>query len=133
MSVRQRRRRLTEERGSVAIEFVTLLPYLALATAFAWQLLLLSATANAAENAARAGSRALTNGAAGAAAAVEALPAWLRDGSEAEVGGNPGCGDDPGGGGTKVVVCVRVPVLWPGIGFDELRVRRFAEFPPPTS
>lgn len=121
--------RLSGERGSTALEFVGILPYLVLAAVFAWQLLLSTSTFNAAENAARAGSRAEGIGQDGAEVALEALPDWLRDAGRAEVGPGPGCGDDPGGGGTKVVVCVRVPVLWPGVGFDAFSGTRAAELP----
>jgi hypothetical protein len=125
-----RLRRLGGESGQSSLEFAALLPYLLLAAAFAWQVLLLAASVNAAENAARTGSRAATLGRDGAEVALEALPTWLQDDSEAEVGPDPGCDDDPRGGGTRVVVCTTVPLLWPGLGLPGFSFTRTAVLPP---
>lgn len=111
------RRGLRRERGVAAVEFVALLPLLLLSAAFAWQLLLLAASANAAENAARTGSRAATRGGDGAAEALEALPGWLRDGADI-------------GGGNRMRVSVEAPLLFPGTGLSAVRLTRTAELPP---
>lgn len=118
--------RLRDERGQASIEFTGLLPYLLLAAVFGWQVLLITTTINSAENAARAGSRVAGMGGNGDSAATEALPPWLRDHRVAPLPGG-GCGG--GGGSTAVTVCLEIPVLFPGVGFDEFQISRSAEFP----
>jgi hypothetical protein len=129
MSTRAGRRR-DGERGAASVEFVALLPYLVLAAAFTWQILVLAATVTSAEGAARTGSRSASLGRDGEAAAVEALAPWLRDGAVAETGPGPACDDDDGSRGTQVVVCVDVPVLLPGLNLPGLSISRAAELPP---
>jgi TadE-like protein len=126
------RRAWRGESGQTSLEFVGLIPYLLLIAVACWQFLLASATANAAENAARAGSRAEGLGLNGAERALEALPEWLRGTSDAEVGPGAGCGDDGGSRpGTRVVVCAPVPILFPGVTLPDFVMRRDAEFPSP--
>lgn len=125
-----RRRGRPGEQGSSSLEFVALLPYLVLAAAFTWQLLVMAATVTSAEGAARAGSRTAGLGRDGEAAAIEALAPWLRDRAVAEAGPGPGCDDDAGAAGTHVVVCVDVPVLLPGLVLPGLSISRAAELPP---
>jgi hypothetical protein len=115
--------RFRRERGSSALEFIVALPYLVLAAAFVVQLLLMGAAATAAENAARTGSRAESRGSSGSAAAREALPAWLRDDADTSCRGS---------GGTRVSVCVKVPVIFPALGFPKITLSRTAELPPPA-
>jgi Flp pilus assembly protein TadG len=124
------RRAAGRETGSASVEFTAVLPYLLLAAAFAWQLLLTASVVTAAENAARTGSRVQALGRDGDVAAVEALSPWMRDQAEADVGPSGGCDDDDGTDGTRVTVCIGVPVLWPGVSFPEFTVVRDAELPP---
>jgi len=107
-----------------------MLPYLLLATAFAWQLLLTSAVVTAAENAARAGSRVEALGQDGGAAALDALSPWMRGHARADVGPSGGCDDGDGEMGSRVTVCVDVPVLWPGLTLPDVTIARDAELPP---
>lgn len=122
------RRALRREGGSATVEFVAMLPYLLIAAAFAWQLLLVTSVVTGAENAARTGSRAQALGRDGAEAAVEALSPWMRQHARTGVGTSGGC-DGQQGGGTRVTVCIQVPVLWPGLSFPEFNVVRDAELP----
>ncbi|MGI8574317.1 MAG: TadE/TadG family type IV pilus assembly protein [Egibacteraceae bacterium] len=123
--------RIRDDRGVISVEFTALLPFLLLAALFAWQVLLLAASVTAAENAARTGSRAETLSRDGADAAVAALPSWLRDAASADTGPMAACDDNDGDGGTKVAVCVPVPIVAPGLVTERLVVRRAAELPPP--
>lgn len=123
-------RRLAGELGTASLEFVALLPYLLLAAAFAWQVLVGAAFATSAENAARTGSRAAAVGRDGAEEAIAALSPGFRQGARAEVGEGPGCDDDQPDRGTRVAVCVEVPALWPGLGFPLVTITRSAELPP---
>jgi hypothetical protein len=124
------RRVATREAGSVSVEFVAMLPYLLLAAAFAWQLLLTSAVVTEAESAARVGSRVEALGRDGGAAAVDALSPWMREHARADVGPTGDCDDGDGERGTRVTVCVDVPLLWPGLTLPEVTVARDAELPP---
>jgi len=115
------RRLARRDHGIASVEFVAMLPLLVLAAAFAWQILLMAAAVNAAENAARTGSRAATRGGDGAAAAMEALPPWLRD--DARIAG--GSLRD-----TRVSVDVQAPLIFPGLSLPAVRMTRAAELPP---
>lgn len=117
------RRFLRPERGVASVEFITTLPILILAAAFAWQILLMASAVTAAENAARTGSRAATRGGNGAAAAMEALPPWLRD--DARIGGGSLFS-------TRVSVSVQAPLLFPALNLPAVRMTRAAELPPPS-
>lgn len=114
------RRLLRREHGVASVELITTLPILVVAAAFAWQILLMAAAVTAAENAARTGSRAETRGGNAQSAAVDALPPWLRD--DAQIGG----------GGTRVSVSVRAPLLFPTLNLPAVRLTRAAELPPPA-
>jgi len=104
------------QRGSASVELLGMLPLLLIAALAAWQLLLVACTVTATQDAARTGSRAAGLGGNGAAAAVGALPAWLRSGATAS-------------GGPRVDLRVRVPIVLPGLTNDALTVRRSAELP----
>lgn len=112
------RRLLRREHGVASVEFITTLPMLVVAAAFAWQLLLMAAAVTAAENAARTGSRAEARGGNAQSAATDALPPWLRD--DAQIGGS----------GTRVSVSVRPPLLFPSLNLPAVRMTRTAELPP---
>lgn len=126
-----RRDALARDAGTSSLEFVALMPVLLLVVAGVWQILLIASVATAAENAARTGSRAQTLGRDGSAVALEALSPWMQDQARAVIGGSGAC-DGVDGQGTRVTVCVPVPVLWPGVFHPTLVVVRDAELPPPT-
>lgn len=111
-------RRLRDESGTAAVEFIGALPWMIVAALVAWQLLLVGATASAAENAARSGGRAASNGGSAEEVARESLPGWLRDGASVSATG------------ATVRVAVEVPIVVPGWTLDQLVVNRDAEFPP---
>jgi hypothetical protein len=113
-------RRARADGGFASLEFIVLLPLLAVAAALAWQILLMASAATAAENAARTGSRAESRGDSAETAAREALPEWLREDAEID------------GGGTRVSVRVEVPVLFPRLGLPQVTLSRTAELPPPS-
>lgn len=93
-------RRLREERGQAAVEFVATLPFIVLAALVAWQLVLFGHVAWDAAGAARSGARAKLVGANYASAARSALPPPLRSGTRVVAA--------PGGG---VRVSVPVPLV----------------------
>jgi pilus assembly protein CpaE len=129
MSAR-RSRRWRGEDGQATVEFAAMLPYLLFAAILAWQVLLTTSAVNAAENAARAGSRAAGLGLDAEEHAIDALPGWLRPDARAERGPGPGCSDDnPPITSTRVVVCAPVPILFPGFDVGTFAFRRDAEFP----
>ena len=71
-------RRLGEERGQAAVEFVAVLPCLLLAALVAWQLVLVGHVAWSTAVAARSGARAAIVGRDASRAARSALPRALR-------------------------------------------------------
>lgn len=72
------KRRVGEERGQAAVEFVAVVPFVLLAALVAWQLVLVGHVAWGAAGAARSGARAALVGRDAAAAARSALPRSLR-------------------------------------------------------
>lgn len=128
---RGRERVAVDERGTASIELLGLLPWLVLGAFVAWQLLLVVAVANGAEHAARVGSRAVTLGRDGPEAALAALDDWVRPLAAAETGPREGCDDDDVERGTRVAVCISVPVVVPGWSVDAFRISRDAELPRP--
>src|SRR3954468_2892485 len=74
------RRRLPDERGQAAVEFVAVLPFVVLAALVAWQLVLVGHVAWDAAGAARSGARAALVGRDSYAAAKSAMPPPLRPG-----------------------------------------------------
>jgi len=119
------RRRWQGDDGVTSIEFVTLLPLLLAVGAMVWQLLVAGAAASAIENAARDASRVAGTGAdAGAvtARASQSLPSWLRGGGVQVA--RPG--------GTAVEVTVPIPLVFPGLTWDDLAITRRAELPDTT-
>lgn len=114
-----------QEEGATSIEFVALLPLLLAVAAMVWQLLVAGAAASAVENAARDASRVAGRGAAPAAVQAQALaslPSWLR--SDGVRISRPG--------GTAVELAVPIPLLFPGLTLDGLRITRRAELPDTT-
>lgn len=108
------------QRGSASVEFLGALPLLLVAALAALQLLVTTATVTATQTAARAGSRTAGLGASpgtARAAARDALPGWLRDGSVVSLDG------------TAARVVVELPVILPGLSSRALTVTRRAELP----
>lgn len=130
MSGVARHRRMSPQAGSATVEFVALVPYLLIAAAFAWQVLLLAAVATAAQDAARTGGRAQALGRDGSEEALDALSPWMRERARVGIGPSRNCEGGQGSTGTRITVCVEVPLLWPGLSFPRMRVVRDAEFPP---
>jgi Flp pilus assembly pilin Flp len=83
------RRRLRDERGQAAVEFVAVLPFVMVAALVAWQLVLVGHVAWDAAGAARSGARAALVGRDAGRAARAALPPPLRSGTRvrSSVGG----------------------------------------------
>ncbi|MFD9370821.1 TadE/TadG family type IV pilus assembly protein [Streptomyces sp. NPDC060020] len=101
------------DRGQVAIEFVGMVPLILLLVAAVWECVLIgyafSLAGNAADEGARAG--AVTGDAACAAAAKEHIgDAW---------GMRADC--TPSGDIYKATVTLKIPVLYPGLNFGEIR------------
>jgi pilus assembly protein CpaE len=71
-------RRLAQEGGQAAVEFVAVLPFVVVAALVAWQLVLVGHVAWSAAGAARSGARAALVGRDAGQAARSALPASLR-------------------------------------------------------
>jgi hypothetical protein len=100
------RGRLRSQGGQATVELLGALAWLVLTALFVWQVLLVGQTMNAAQNAARTGSRALALGAPGQAeqAALQSLRKAYRDRARVSRSGE------------TVRVRVRVPVIVPGLG-----------------
>src|SRR3954469_24018015 len=81
------RRRLRDERGQAAVEFVSTLPFVLVAGLVAWQLVLVGHVAWDAAGAARSGARAAVVGRSARTAARSALPPPLRRGTRVVAGG----------------------------------------------
>src|SRR4051812_41314239 len=82
------RRRLRDEAGQAAVEFVAVLPFVVVAGLVAWQLVLVGHVAWDAAGAARSGARAALVGRDARSAARSALPRALRGATRvAPVGG----------------------------------------------
>lgn len=116
MTVRRR-----SEDGSLAAEFIGVLPLLMIVAVIGWQLLLIVGAGTSAATAARNGSRALSNDEDVRVVVERSLPGWLRDGHRVDV--------DPATQGGQVDVHVRVPVLFPGITTEAFRLTRSADLP----
>src|SRR3954452_23418189 len=94
------KRRISEERGQAAVEFVAVVPFVIVAALVAWQLVLVGHVAWGAAGAARSGARAALGGRDAAVAARSALPRSLR--AATRVSGGPA--------GAPVRVSVPIPL-----------------------
>src|SRR3954447_16801269 len=95
------KRRISQERGQAAVEFVATVPFVLVAALAAWQLVLVGHVAWGAAGAARAGARAAVVGRDAAEAARSALPRSLR--AATRVTGGPA--------GAPVRVSVPIPLV----------------------
>ena len=93
-------KRLRDEGGQAAVEFVAVLPFVMVAALVAWQLVLVGHVAWDAAGAARSGARAAVVGRSAASAARSALPRSLREGTRVV-----------SAGGGVVSVSVPVPLI----------------------
>lgn len=108
------------ERGVTSVEVMGSLPWLLIAVAVVWQLLLLATTATSVENAARNAGIQHARGASVEEVrdtAVDSVPPWLREGADAVVSGQ------------DVTVSVAVPIVAPGLTRDDFVMRRTTTFP----
>ena len=119
MSARNLVARLRSEAGQASSELLGMLPYLLLAIMAIWQVFLGAWAYTQASNAARTASRvnARSDDADPEKAARNALSKGLRRGMGFDMKGD------------RATVKVRIPILFPGIGADELRATRSAELP----
>jgi hypothetical protein len=108
---------MEDERGQASVELIGALPAALLVVAIGWQLLLTGQATWLAANAARVAARAQAVGRDPAPAARDALPSYLRRGV------------DVAGGGGRVKLRVRVPLVLPGIR-SPLHVRADASMQP---
>jgi hypothetical protein len=111
------RRLLSDQRGQVATEFMGMLWLLLLCAVFVWQLLLVAWSVDQAANAARTASRVNARDGNAEKAAHWAVSPGLRDGMKVRINGD------------TATVSVRIPILIPGLGDDNLRVGRSATLP----
>lgn len=111
------RRVLAEERGQASTELLGMLWWLLLTALCVWQLLLAAWAVDQAANAARTASRVEARDGNASKAAHWAVSGGLRDGMRVRVSGD------------TAKVSVRVPIIFPGIGDDRLRVTRSATLP----
>jgi pilus assembly protein CpaE len=105
------------ERGSVSLETIGMLPYLLMAALFAWQVLVAGYIAVNTENAARNGSRVEGRGGDGSAAAIDSLAPFVRDNATASVDGE------------RATVTVEIPIVLPQITNENFAITRTATLP----
>jgi hypothetical protein len=108
---------LKEERGQVATEFMGMLWLLFLGAVFVWQIMLVAWSADQAANAARVATRVEARDGNPKKAAHWAVSSGLRDGMQVDINGD------------KATVSVRIPIIFPGLGDDKLRIGRSATLP----
>jgi hypothetical protein len=93
---------MDSEQAQATVETVALLPALLILAVAAWQGLVIGWTAVEAQQAARAGARAVLGGERPAPAIRRSLPATMREGAELRRSGH------------RLVVSVQVPAIVPG-------------------
>ena len=111
------RRLLSEERGQASSELLGMIWWMILAALFVWQGLLVAWSVDQAANAARTGTRVEAKSGDADKAAHWAVSNGLREGMKVKVSGE------------TVEVSIRVPIIFPGLGDDKLRVQRSATLP----
>jgi hypothetical protein len=111
------RRLLEEERGQVATEFMGMIWLLFLGAVFVWQIMLVAWSADQAANAARVATRVEARDGNPKKAAHWAVSSGLRDGMKVDMDGD------------TATVSVRIPIIFPGLGDDKLRIGRSATLP----
>jgi hypothetical protein len=117
------------EQGSVTIEFMGWMPWLFAITAVVWQLLLYVGAVTNAESAARSAARAASMDEGGSEVAIDAVPNWLTEHTQARRHPDRDCDASGAEEGSVVTVCIQVPIIAPWISSEMLRVERSAEMP----
>ena len=110
------RRLIREERGQASTELMGMIWWLFLVALAVWQLLLAAWAVDQAANAARTASRVGSRGNADKAAHW-AVSDSLRKGMKVDIDGD------------TATVSIRVPIVFPGLGDDHLRIERSATLP----
>ena len=111
------RRLIHEERGQASTELMGMVWWMFLVALLIWQLLLAAWAVDQAANAARTASRVEARDGNADKAAHWAVSDSLRQGMKVDVHGD------------TATVSVRVPIVFPGLGDDRLRVERSATLP----
>jgi hypothetical protein len=111
------RRLIHEQRGQASTELLGMIWWLLLVALVIWQLLLAAWAVDQAANAARTASRVEARDGNAKKAAHWAVSGGLRKGMKVDVDGD------------TATVSVRVPIVFPGLGDDHLRVKRSATLP----
>ena len=111
------RRLLTEQRGQASTELLGMMWWLLLVGLAVWQLLLAAWAVDQAANAARTASRVEARDGNADKAAHWAVSDSLRKGMKVKISGD------------TATVSVRIPIVFPGLGDDHLRVERSATLP----
>ena len=111
------RRLIHEERGQASTELMGMVWWMFLVALLIWQLLLAAWAVDQAANAARTASRVQARDGNADKAAHWAVSSGLRKGMKVEIDGD------------TATVSVRVPIVFPGLGDDRLRIERSATLP----
>jgi hypothetical protein len=111
------RRLLSEERGQASTELMGMIWWMILAALFVWQGLLVAWSVDQAANAARTATRVEAKSGDGDKAAHWAVSNGLRKGMKVKISGE------------TAEVSIRVPIIFPGLGDDKVRVSRSATLP----
>jgi cytochrome oxidase assembly protein ShyY1 len=111
------RRLLTEERGQASTELMGMIWWLILVALAVWQLLLAAWAVDQAANAARTASRVEARDGNADKAAHWAVSDSLRKGMKVDIDGD------------TATVSIRVPIVFPGLGDDRMRIERSATLP----
>jgi hypothetical protein len=111
------RRLISEERGQASTELLGMMWWLLLTALAVWQLLLAAWAVDQAANAARTASRVEARDGNPSKAAHWAVSDGLRKGMRVQISGD------------TAKVSIRIPIVFPGLGDDHLRVTRSANLP----
>ena len=111
------RRLISEERGQASTELMGMVWMLFFVALIVWQLLLAAWAVDQTANAARTASRVEARDGNADKAAHWAVSSGLRKGMKVDIDGD------------TATVSVRVPIVFPGLGDDRLRIERSATLP----
>jgi hypothetical protein len=109
--------RLRDESGQASAELMGMIWWLVLVTVIVWQICLVAWTYTQVSNAARTASRVEARDGNADKAAHWAVSSGLRKGMKVDIDGD------------TATVSVRVPIVFPGLGDDRLRIQRSATLP----